>query len=26
MTLAELGYQFERGAGIRAAESVFMEG
>jgi aspartate aminotransferase-like enzyme len=26
MTLAELGYQFERGAGIRAAETVFMEG
>lgn len=26
MTLAELGYEFERGAGIRAAESVFMEG
>jgi aspartate aminotransferase-like enzyme len=24
MTLAELGYQFERGAGIKAAESVFM--
>ena len=26
MTLAELGYEFERGAGIRAAETVFMEG
>lgn len=26
MTLAELGYEFERGAGIKAAESVFMEG
>jgi aspartate aminotransferase-like enzyme len=26
MTLAELGYQFERGAGIKAAETVFMEG
>ena len=26
MTLAELGYDFERGAGIRAAETVFMEG
>ncbi len=26
MTLAGLGYQFERGAGISAAESVFMEG
>lgn len=25
MTLASLGYQFERGAGVRAAESVFME-
>jgi aspartate aminotransferase-like enzyme len=25
MTLAELGHEFERGAGIRAAESVFME-
>jgi aspartate aminotransferase-like enzyme len=25
MTLAELGHKFERGAGIRAAESVFME-
>lgn len=25
MTLAELGYTFERGAGIKAAESVFME-
>lgn len=24
MTLAELGYEFERGAGIRAAETVFM--
>lgn len=24
MTLAELGYSFERGAGIKAAESVFM--
>lgn len=24
MTLAELGYEFERGAGIRAAEAVFM--
>jgi aspartate aminotransferase-like enzyme len=24
MTLAELGYQFERGAGIKAAEAVFM--
>lgn len=24
MTLAELGYEFERGAGIKAAESVFM--
>lgn len=26
MTLAELGYAFERGAGISAAEAVFMEG
>jgi len=26
MTLAELGFQFERGAGIKAAVSVFMEG
>ncbi len=26
MTLTELGYEFERGAGIKAAESVFMEG
>lgn len=26
MTLAELGYEFERGCGIKAAESVFMEG
>jgi aspartate aminotransferase-like enzyme len=26
MTLAELGYDFERGAGIKAAETVFMEG
>ena len=26
MTLAELGYEFERGAGIKAAETVFMEG
>jgi serine---pyruvate transaminase len=26
MTLAELGYGFERGAGIKAAETVFMEG
>ncbi len=26
MTLAELGYSFERGAGIKAAETVFMEG
>jgi aspartate aminotransferase-like enzyme len=26
MTLAGLGYDFERGAGISAAESVFMEG
>jgi len=26
MTLAELGYEFERGAGIVAAETVFMEG
>jgi len=26
MTLAGLGYEFERGAGIREAESVFMEG
>ena len=26
MTLAELGYEFERGSGIKAAESVFMEG
>jgi aspartate aminotransferase-like enzyme len=26
MTLAGLGYEFERGAGIKAAESVFMEG
>jgi len=26
MTLAELGYTFERGAGIKAAESVFMGG
>jgi len=26
MTLAGLGYSFERGSGIRAAESVFMEG
>lgn len=25
MTLAELGYEFERGAGIKAAEGVFME-
>ena len=25
-TLAELGYEFERGAGIKAAEAVFMEG
>jgi aspartate aminotransferase-like enzyme len=25
MTLAELGYEFERGAGIKAAETVFME-
>jgi aspartate aminotransferase-like enzyme len=24
MTLAELGYDFERGAGIKAAEAVFM--
>jgi len=24
MTLAELGYEFERGAGIKAAEAVFM--
>ena len=24
MTLAELGYEFEQGAGIKAAESVFM--
>ncbi|NTW28658.1 MAG: alanine--glyoxylate aminotransferase family protein [Coriobacteriia bacterium] len=26
MTLAQLGYEFERGAGIKAAETVFMEG
>jgi aspartate aminotransferase-like enzyme len=26
MTLAKLGYEFERGSGIKAAESVFMEG
>ncbi len=26
MTLAGLGYEFERGAGIKAAEAVFMEG
>jgi aspartate aminotransferase-like enzyme len=26
MTLASLGYEFERGEGIKAAESVFMEG
>ncbi len=26
MTLSGLGYEFERGAGIKAAESVFMEG
>ncbi|MGV8082340.1 MAG: pyridoxal-phosphate-dependent aminotransferase family protein [Coriobacteriia bacterium] len=26
MTLAGLGYEFERGAGIKAAETVFMEG
>jgi aspartate aminotransferase-like enzyme len=26
MTLAELGYEFERGAGVKAAETVFMEG
>jgi aspartate aminotransferase-like enzyme len=26
MTLAELGYEFTRGAGIVAAETVFMEG
>lgn len=26
MALSELGYGFERGAGIRAAEAVFMEG
>ena len=26
MTLAELGYEFELGAGIKAAETVFMEG
>jgi len=26
MTLAELGYEFTRGAGVVAAESVFMEG
>ncbi len=26
MALAELGYAFERGAGIKAAEAVFMEG
>ncbi|MDP2401215.1 MAG: aminotransferase class V-fold PLP-dependent enzyme, partial [Actinomycetota bacterium] len=26
MTLASLGYDFERGEGIKAAESVFMEG
>jgi serine---pyruvate transaminase len=26
MTLAELGYEFTRGAGVIAAESVFMEG
>jgi aspartate aminotransferase-like enzyme len=26
MTLAELGYEFDRGAGISAAEAVFMEG
>lgn len=26
MTLAGLGYEFERGSGIKAAESVFMEG
>ncbi len=26
MVLAELGYEFERGAGVIAAESVFMEG
>lgn len=25
MTLAELGYSFERGAGVKAAEQVFME-
>jgi aspartate aminotransferase-like enzyme len=25
MTLAELGYEFERGAGIKAAETVFMD-
>lgn len=25
MTLTELGYEFERGAGIKAAETVFME-
>jgi aspartate aminotransferase-like enzyme len=25
MTLAELGYEFERGSGIKAAEAVFME-
>ncbi len=24
MTLAELGYDFERGSGIKAAEAVFM--
>lgn len=26
MTLAQLGYEFERGAGLKAAESVFMRG
>jgi aspartate aminotransferase-like enzyme len=26
MTLSELGYEFERGSGIKAAETVFMEG
>ena len=26
MTLAELGYEFSRGAGVIAAETVFMEG
>ena len=26
MTLSELGFEFERGAGIKAAETVFMEG